>query len=189
MLLMRELNHRVKNSLSVIQSLATQSFRGRAEPGAFEDFRGRLRALAAANDVLFENEAREFDLATLLTRIVEPYVESTSRLILDGRPVTLPPRLNVPLALLMHELATNSAKYGALSRPEGSVELRWGPAPGGTELSWVETGGPAVPAQRQRSFGMRLIEDILGVEIGSVSTEFRPTGLRCLVGIRHGAPA
>lgn len=186
-LLMRELNHRVKNSLSVIQSLATQSFRGRADPGAFEDFRGRLRALAAANDVLFENEPREFELRTLLTRIIEPYVEAASRLVLDGRPVTLPPRLNVPLALVVHELATNAAKYGALSTPEGRVEIRWAPAAAGTKLSWIETGGPVVPAERRKSFGMRLIEDILNVEIGSVSTEFSPAGLRCKIGIRHGA--
>ncbi len=187
-LLMRELNHRVKNSLSVIQALASQSFR-RADPEAFADFHGRLRALAAANDVLLDNELREFDLGSLLTRIIEPYAGDMDRFAIKGEPVTLPPRLNVPLALVLHELATNSAKFGALSRPEGGVAASWGPVPAGTELLWIEGGGPAVPADPMKRFGMRLIEDVLSVEIGSVSMEFPAPGLRCRILIRHGRPA
>ncbi|MCD6072815.1 MAG: signal transduction histidine kinase [Microvirga sp.] len=186
-LLMRELNHRVKNSLSVIQALAKQSFRGRADPGALEDFLGRLRALATANDVLLENQLREFDLESLLIRVTEPYAGAAPRFTLAGGKVTLPPRLNVPLALVLHELATNAAKFGALSGEDGRVEMKWTPHASGTELSWVETGGPGIQGSPEKGFGMRLVEDILSAEIGGVSVDFLPAGLRCQIQIRHEA--
>lgn len=183
-LMMRELNHRVKNSLSVIQSLATQSFKGgKAEPAALAGFRDRIRALAAANDILLQREWRSFDLGQLIAAITSPYDDPPGRIAAVGPPQELPPRLNVPLALVLHELATNAAKYGALSVENGRVELTWEVTPAGVTLDWVEKGGPAVASSITHSFGMRLITDLLAVEIGAVDLEPRPDGIRCRITI------
>jgi len=179
-LLLRELNHRVKNSLSVVQSLATQSFRkGNASPAALTAFRDRLSALARANDVLFHQEWTAFSLAELVQDIIDPYDDGDGRFDLEGADITLPPRLNVPLALTLHELCTNAAKYGALSAGDGQVRIEWTANADGLELTWIERGGPAVATPIEPGFGARLISNILAVELGRVELDPQPEGMRC----------
>lgn len=182
LLMMRELNHRVKNSLSVVQSLATQSFKGgRADPLAMDAFRQRLQALASANDMLLKREWGSFDLRGLVEAIVAPYDDPPGRVSIAGPQQDMPPRLNAPLALTLHELCTNAAKYGALSAETGGVRLRWERTASGLVIDWVEEGGPVVVAPVARRFGMRLISDILAIELGKVDLETRPGGVRCRI--------
>lgn len=178
----RELNHRVKNSLSVVQSIANQTFRdGRGDPDALQAFRHRLYALAGANDVLVEQEWTAFRLRALLERLVEPYRDPAERVVLAGPDLSLPPRLNVPLALVLHELCTNAAKYGALASKGGRVTVAWREVEKGVELTWTESGGEAVEGPLRKSFGMRLISDILPIELGAVDFEARPEGVFCRI--------
>lgn len=183
MLMTRELNHRVKNSLSVVQSLATQSFRGgKADPAALTAFRERLQALAGANDMLLQREWRSFDLQSLAETILAPHVDGAERVVISGPKIDMPPRLNVPLALALHELSTNAAKYGALSVEGGKVSLRWEvTTTGGVRLEWLEQGGPPIDAPVNRRFGMRLVSDIVAVELGEVELVARPDGVKCTI--------
>ncbi|MEX0954657.1 MAG: HWE histidine kinase domain-containing protein [Rhizobiaceae bacterium] len=182
MLMLRELNHRVKNSLSVVQSLATQSFKGgKADPVAMDTFRQRLQALASANDMLLKREWGSFDLRGLIEAIVAPYDDPPGRVAIVGPKQDMPPRLNVPLALTLHELCTNGAKYGALSAEAGSVRVSWERTASGIVLEWVEEGGPEVVPPVTSSFGMRLISDVLAIELGKVELEMPATGVRCRI--------
>lgn len=184
-LLMRELTHRVKNSLSVVQSIATQSFRGgRAEPWALETFRNRLVALADANDVLLKQDWSGFGLHALAERIVQPYRDPAERIEISGPELNLPARLNVPLALILHELSTNASKYGALSSATGRVVIGWQIRPGGIlDLEWSETGGPPVAAAPVKGFGLRLVCDVLAVELGAVELATDEKGIACRIKI------
>ena len=180
LLLLRELNHRVKNSLSVVQSLATQSFRnGGADPAALATFRERVQALAKANDVLVQQNWNSFRLTELIDEIVAPYRDPFERFELSGEEVDLPPRLNVPLALTLHELCTNAAKFGALSSEKGFVRIVWRRVAEGLEIVWEEIGGPAPDPAMVLGFGTKLISSILAVEIGRVDLEPRPDGMCC----------
>ncbi|MBU0584066.1 MAG: PAS domain-containing protein [Alphaproteobacteria bacterium] len=182
-ILMRELAHRVKNSLSVVQSIATQSFRGgRADPAALNTFRNRLVALADANEVLLNKDWSGFRLRELVDRIVAPYRDPHDRIEVSGPDLDLPARLNVPLALTLHELCTNASKYGALSSPAGKLSVRWEKSgEGEIDLLWVEQGGPPIEGQPAKGFGLRLISEILSVELGAVELSAAEPGLRCRI--------
>lgn len=181
-LFLRELNHRVKNSLSVVQSIANQTFRdGRADPQALDAFRQRLHALASANDLLVARDWAAFSLGDLVEALVAPYRDPPGRIALSGDEVSLPPRLNASLALVVHELATNAARHGALANGQGHVVIDWRRAPHGVELSWTETGGDALAMPPNKGFGLRLISDILADELGAVELEALPDGLRCRI--------
>ncbi|TPM30025.1 PAS domain S-box protein [Mesorhizobium sp. B2-3-4] len=178
-LLLREVHHRVKNSLSIIQALATQSFgRGAADPNALHAFLGRLAALAKATDLAVAQQGEAFGLADLIATVTEPF-RSPTRFKIAGKDVQLPARLNVPLALVFNELCTNAAKFGALSNANGSVSLRWEITTKGLELHWQETDGPPVPPKLNKAFGLRMILDVLPVEFASAQIEPRPSGIRC----------
>ena len=187
-LLLRELNHRVKNSLSVVQSLAAQSFRGdNAKPEAVRDFRDRIQALAKANDVLLQQDWVAFSLPALIGQIVEPYLDHhRQRFVIDGDNLDLPPPLNVPVALALHELCTNAAKFGALSADDGHVEIRWRQAGGHIELDWSEHDGPPVATPQDDGFGTRLISKVLASQIGEVDLSFPESGVRCRMRFRAG---
>jgi PAS domain S-box-containing protein len=180
-LLLRELNHRVKNSLSVVQSLAAQTFRGdNARPEAVRDFRDRIQALAKANDVLLQQDWVAFSLPALVRQITEPYFDHRAgRFIIDGGDLDVPPSLNVPIALALHELCTNAAKFGALSADGGHVEIRWRQVGRHVELDWSEHGGPPVGAPQTDGFGTRLISKVLASQIGEVDLDFAESGVRC----------
>lgn len=182
MLLVQELNHRVKNTLSVLQAIASQTFRSasRTERSAFE---GRLGALAKAHDLLSEEKWRGANIQDVVRRVLEPYALAGSRRVsITGPNLPLAPPRAVIMSMILHELATNAAKYGALSNETGTVAIAWQsmPDPAGQklQLTWIETGGPRVTEPTRKGFGTRLIErgarDQLG---GNATADFLPTGV------------
>jgi PAS domain S-box-containing protein len=190
-LLARELNHRVRNTLSVVQSLAGQAFRGaNARPEVLANFRGQLQALAKANEVLLDNEWTAFSLRALVNEITAPYHgPKHDPFTIDGADAALPPHLNVPLALALHELCTNAAKYGALSTDEGRVHIAWCDDGQGIRLRWKETGGPRVKEPDRAGFGTRLLSQSLSPDLGMVELKFAPDGLACEMVLGTGRPA
>jgi PAS domain S-box-containing protein len=187
-LLIDELNHRVKNTLATVQSLASQTARSAASPAAFRDgFEGRLIALSKAHDQLTMHHWESADLRQLLTGSLAPHAGSApQRVVLRGEDVVLRPRAVLTLAMAFHELSTNAAKYGSLSAPGGRVEIRWQPLrdaeTGAAQLriDWEEQDGPPVGEPGQRGFGSRLIEGGVAAELGgSARLTFAPDGLRC----------
>lgn len=180
-LLVNELNHRVKNTLAIVQAIAWQSFRSGGMPlSARETFEGRLSALAAAHDVLTQANWEAGSIAQMIAGAVAPHDPGDGRLDIAGPDVALEPKTAVALALAIHELATNAVKHGALSSPAGRVEVRWEAYAGRLRLTWSESGGPPVPTGIQRGFGARLLERGLAEELaGDVHLDFRPTGVVC----------
>lgn len=184
-LLIDELNHRVKNTLATVQSLATQTARTAPSAASFRDsFEGRLIALSKAHDQLTMHHWESADLRGLLSAAFAPYRADTERVILRGEDVQLRPRAVLTLAMAFHELITNAAKYGALSVSTGRVEMHWHVASGdeglGLRILWQERGGPPVTQPAQRGFGSRLIEGGVEAELGGrAKMEFAPEGLRC----------
>src|SRR6185437_9971991 len=182
-MLLRELSHRVKNTLTVVQAIAHQTMRATASPQDFvERFDGRLAALASTHSWLMQLDWKGADLAGLVRDQLAPYMgEGLERLRIEGDIVTLPPDLAMPFGLVLHELATNAAKYGALSRPSGKVELKWSVNSGSDhpalEFIWEERDGPVVRAPGKAGLGTRLIEG--AIPNAQVKREFLPEGLVC----------
>jgi two-component sensor histidine kinase len=181
-LLIEELNHRVKNTLAILQAIAAQTFRSatRAERDKFE---GRLGALAQAHNLLSQEKWQGSELADVVRRVLEPYaLNGPERIRMSGPDVPLPPRLAVVLSMIVHEIATNAAKYGALSNDSGTVTLNWEVVEEGgarkLRLIWTEAGGPPVVAPVQRGFGSRLIERSARDQLGGEATvDFLPRGV------------
>jgi PAS domain S-box-containing protein len=182
-LLVNELNHRVKNTLAIVQAITWQSFRsGGMTLRAREAFEGRLAALAAAHDVITRQNWEAGSIDRIIQGAVAPHDPGDGRLTVGGPPVALEPKSAVALALAMHELATNAVKYGALSTPDGRVDVRWTADRGFLRLTWCESGGPPVVGPIERGFGARLLERGLAEDLhGEVRLEFRPTGVHCAV--------
>jgi two-component sensor histidine kinase len=185
-LLIDELNHRVKNTLATVQSLAAQTARAAPSPPLFrERFEGRLAALSKAHDQLTMRHWENAELRELLTASLAPYAgASSNRIVLRGEDLVLRPRAVLTLAMAFHELTTNAAKYGALSVPGGRVEIVWRPEEenGRTVLriGWFEQGGPPVAPPKRRGFGSRLIEGSIAAELGgSARIDYAPEGLTC----------
>lgn len=184
-LLVNELNHRVKNSMAVVQGLARQSFAAsRSLEQAREDFTGRLVAFAAAHDVITEQNWEGADLRQLIERTLAGPLLVGRRVVLAGPLVRIPPKTALSLALALHELATNAFKYGALSNDEGQVRVTWTAAGSAgairLSLTWTESGGPPVAQPARRGFGVRLLERALGADLGGeVKLRFEPAGLVC----------
>ena len=182
-LLINELNHRVKNSLAIVQGLAQQSFKGEAaSQAARQAFEGRLSALAAAHDLLTLEAWQSASLRRIVEDVIAPYCGDRERFGVDGPDLALPPKVAVSLALGLHELCTNAAKYGALSRADGRVRVGWSAKGGRLQLEWRETGGPPVEAPTRRGFGTRMIERGLASELGGkVEIAFEPAGVVCRI--------
>lgn len=186
-LLIDELNHRVKNTLATVQSLAAQTARGAPTPADFrEAFEGRLIALSKAHNQLTDHHWESVDLREMLSASLAPYAGAgPERIVLRGEDFVLRPRAVLTLAMVFHELTTNAAKYGALSAQGGSVEIRWQPmlSEDGSrtmlQLEWIEQGGPAVVEPARRGFGTKFIEGSIAADGGSVRLSFDPAGLRC----------
>jgi two-component sensor histidine kinase len=181
-LLVNELNHRVKNTLAIIQSIAHQSFRAGVDPLiARAGFESRLAALSAAHNLLTEQNWE----AASLRQVVADALAATpqqDRLEVDGPDLALAPKTAVSLAMALHELSTNALKYGALSNDCGTVSITWSTANGRLHLEWREAGGPPVTPPSRRGFGSRMIERGLAAELaGSVTIDFAATGLVCIV--------
>jgi PAS domain S-box-containing protein len=190
-LLVNELNHRVKNTLAVVQSIASQTLRSATSlPEASRSLISRLVSLGKAHDILTQENWSGADLRDLIVGAVEPHA-GLERFELDGGPVRLPSALALSLALAFHELATNALKYGALSVPGGKICVEWSIS--GPErrlrIEWRERGGPPVAAARRKGFGTRLLERILNAEpAGRVTVNFESDGVVCVFEAALGAP-
>jgi two-component sensor histidine kinase len=191
-LLLHELNHRVKNTLATVQSIAAQTARTTSSPAAFrEAFLARIVALAKSHDLLTRSQWDGADLRELLAQQLAPYRQApgepaTDRVALRGPGVWLPPRSALALGLVIHELATNAARHGSLAASTGRVAVDWtceAGSPGPMlRMEWRETGGPPVAAPTRRGFGSRLIEMSVAVELcGEARLDFAPRGLRCTI--------
>jgi two-component system, chemotaxis family, CheB/CheR fusion protein len=186
-MLLGELTHRVKNTLSVVQSIAHQSFRLASSGADFIDqFDGRLSALASAHGLLVESDWKGADLGTLARHQLDPHIaKNGSQLTIVGEPLSLPADLATPFGLVFHELATNAAKYGSLSRPTGKVRLHWtlntGHNPHTLTVVWQELGGPRPNAPSRVGFGTTLIER--GIPNATVTREFLADGLVCTIAV------
>jgi two-component sensor histidine kinase len=181
-LLIEELNHRVKNTLAILQSIATQTFRS-ASKAEREKFEGRLGALAEAHNLLSKEKWQGSDLQDVIGRVMQPYLlNNPARMRMFGPHVPLSPRFAVVLSMIVHEIATNAAKYGALSNDTGTVTVDWEiiTAEGKPKLRliWTEAGGPPVAAPEHRGFGSQLIERSARDQLGGEATvDFLPGGV------------
>ena len=183
-LLIQELNHRVKNMLATVQSIATRTFRGCAEESAMRLFEGRLLALSHSHSLIMRESWRNVELKEVASTALSPFlgdIADNERTLLEGEPIRLTPKLALALGMGFHELATNAAKYGSLQAEAGRVEIRWREVSEGTLcITWVEKHGPPVMRPRRRGFGTRLLERGLAHEInGKVRLLHDPDGLIC----------
>ena len=183
-LLVNELNHRVKNTLATIQSIASQSLRNagvdQAVRGAFE---GRLMAIAATHNVLTDENWSAASLRQIIDGSVTPYRANPDQLTIVGDDLMVSPKPAVVMALAFHELAINALKYGALSVAGGHVDIHWA-VEGGDRLNidWTELGGPVVRPPERRGFGSRIVELALPGELGGqVDVDYRAEGLHCRI--------
>ncbi|MBV9542053.1 MAG: PAS domain S-box protein [Alphaproteobacteria bacterium] len=179
-----ELNHRVKNTLATIQSLAAQTKRGSAN-GGDKEFESRLLALSKVHDQLTRHSWEWADFAIIANDTFACYRGSAnSNVHLRGPSQKLDSRSALATAMVLHELASNSAKHGALSTPAGSVDLAWDVDGRTLMVHWQETGGPIVVTPRKRGFGLRLLERSIAHELGGrPKIEFAPSGVRCTMEI------
>jgi two-component system CheB/CheR fusion protein len=184
-MLLREQTHRVKNTLAIVQSIANQTLRHSGSREDFvERFSGRLAALAGAHNLMVQSDWQGADFEALARVQLDPYgSENAARLKLQGPAITLPADLATPFGLVLHELAANAAKYGSLSRDEGSVSLTWSEAGQGDQrmlkVNWQEQGGPPVKRNNRVGFGTALIEH--GIPDAKVIREFDTKGFTCTI--------
>jgi two-component sensor histidine kinase len=182
-LLINELNHRVKNTLATVQSLAMQTLRNTERTvDARKLFESRLMALSRAHDVLTVESWEGAKLRQVAGRALEPFASRDGRVSIGGPDVWLTPKQALAISMALHELATNAAKYGALSNDVGRVRVDWAirPLDGARELklTWVEDGGPKVRQPARTGFGSRLIQRNLAHDLGGPATiDYRPQGV------------
>lgn len=191
--LTRELNHRVKNTLANVLSIIALTRRRYEDVPAFADsLVGRVRALSATHDLLTQTEWSNAPIGDVVRSELSPYmIGEENHVELVGPEVGLAPNDALSLGLAIHELATNAAKYGALSTPEGRVRIEWRLiSPELAEVSWRERAGPPVRAPERRGFGMDLLERIVSRELNSrVDLRFEQTGLECTLRVPVRAPS
>jgi two-component sensor histidine kinase len=185
-LLVAELQHRVKNTLAIVQAIARQTTHATADPARIRhDLTDRLVALSQAYNLVVEAPGESIDLAALAGSALQPFtLDQAPRITLAGPAAQVPADLAISVALCLHELATNALKHGALSGAAGQVALAWAfvPPAGGSEprlrLAWREQGGPAVPPPTRSGFGSRLLQRGLGGRSRPrVSLDFAPDGV------------
>lgn len=182
--LINELNHRVKNTLATVQSIATQTLRTEPSPEKARKALGdRLVALSRAHDVLTRESWEGAELDDIVEQAVMPYRDRNDRITGVGPPIRLSPRLALAIAMALQELATNAAKYGALSNTEGHIDVTWTlKASDKFTLIWRETGGPPVIPPQRRGFGSRLIERTLSADLeDGAEIDFAPEGVVCTI--------
>ena len=181
-----ELDHRVKNMLATIQAISDETLETAQSPAAFAElFRGRIASLACVHEILAQRRWRGANLQELIDQLVSPYGanDDTRRFEISGEDVILPVASVLPFSLALHELATNAAKYGALSVPQGVVEIKWSLSSVDKKevlLRWIERDGPVVAEPTRHGFGTRFIEQGIAYELGGeVTLQFDPAGLQC----------
>jgi two-component sensor histidine kinase len=174
-LAVRELAHRLKNKIATIQAIISVQLRD--QPQVRKDILARLQALTATDQLIEDANGRGAFTRDIAETELGPYV--TSRVSIDGPNVLLPPKYALTIALLVHELATNSAKYGSLSMPDGRVVLRSSMSDEILRIEWREAGGPPVGSPSTSGFGLRLLSRALEQFGGGTEMLFEPTGLIC----------
>lgn len=182
--LIDELNHRVKNTLATVQSLAIQTIKHAGDLQDFATtFETRIIALAKAHDLLTKRNWMDAPLLALLEDIIAPYRSGRGRLQIQGPDLELIPRAALSLTMVLNELATNAAKYGALGRSSGTLTVEWAIRKGrqpALEMTWLEQGGPPVTAPSRRGFGTRLIQRCIERDLaGELELRFEETGVNC----------
>jgi len=180
-LLVNELNHRVKNSLATVQSIVLTSLRSAVDiETARKAVNARIVSLAEAHDLLTDRSWAGANLNDLVARVIAPF--GSGQIAVEGPSLDVSPKQALALSLALHELATNAAKYGALSRPGGQVKLHWDVQNEQLHLNWRETGGPHVIVPSRRGFGSRLLEEVLPGDLdGQCRLEFASDGVRCWI--------
>jgi two-component sensor histidine kinase len=192
MLLNKELQHRMKNTLAIVQSLVAHTARRSAsDPKEFQTvLESRLLALASAHDLLAEGQWNICELPDLATRALAAFT-GDGKLRIKGPVCTLRAECCVPLVLGLHELATNAVKHGALSAEHGSIDLTWRESPDPKKpeilLRWVERGGPAVGEPTRQGLGRRLLRPQPGLE--AIDLHFRPGGVECEMRVQRAHPS
>jgi two-component sensor histidine kinase len=196
-LLLEELNHRVKNTLATVVSISMQTRRNAVTLESFSDaFEGRIAALADSHDLLTQNAWEGASLGEVLSRTLAPYAadddDGEERIVSAGPLIRLGPNAAVTLNMAFHELATNAAKYGALSAGNGHLDVRWSVdrsvSPATVDIDWTERGGPRVEGPFRQGFGSRLIERGLSRELsGEVQLRYDREGLRCQIRLPESA--
>jgi PAS domain S-box-containing protein len=178
--LVRELDHRVKNNLAQVVVLAQHSIEQTADIAEFQtSFVGRVKAMASAHELLATNGWKNFALSDILSILMKPFLDAT---VLGGPKVHLPSTLANPMAMIVRELTTNAAKYGSLSVSTGRVSVSWTVGVGGLELTWLESGGPEVPAAPTMGLGTDILHGIVEYELGgTIEANFETNGVRCVV--------
>jgi len=179
-LLVEELQHRLKNKTSTIHAVLHQVLHD--QPQVWASIDRRIRALAAADDMIAKADGRGCDLKDLLLAELSPY--GHVRFELNGEPLFLPSRLAVSFALILHELATNAGKYGAFASPRGFLQVSWTLVGDRLKLSWDETEGPPVEAIGKSGFGTKLLNAALSPFDGKTETTFLKTGIHCTMQCR-----
>lgn len=187
-LLIRELHHRVKNTLATVQAVVGATARSATNVDEFyQAFVGRIISLANTHSLLTEAVWQTASLRDILEKELSPYHdENGERLLLDGPPVELPSEAAVPIGMAIHELTTNAAKYGALSVETGTITVRWTfePSPEGLRLrlTWLERGGPLVALPKRQGFGSRLLHRVLATQLNAkVEINYDRQGLRASI--------
>lgn len=174
-LAVEELAHRLKNKIATIQAVIGTHLRD--NPKIRDDLQSLLQALSATDDLILHSQGRGVILADIIETEVKPY--DRLRISRSGPSVFLPPKLAMTMGLLIHELATNAAKYGALSTPQGRLAITWTVSDGRLTVQWQETDGPAVSSVNIEGFGTRLFARALNQFGGEIERRFEPTGVVC----------
>jgi PAS domain S-box-containing protein len=177
--LAREAEHRTRNILATV-SAAVELSESDTPEGLKVAIRGRIRALANAHTMFVESRWTGAELKHLVAKELSPYQTDGDRALIEGPQITLEPTAAQAVAVIVHELATNAAKYGALSVPAGSVQMTWSQSPGG-ELSirWIERGGPVVTSPTRQGFGSRVMKSLIQQTGGTIAFDWRKGGLCC----------
>ena len=185
-LLVNELNHRVKNTLSSVQAIVNRGLRDAPVAKPQKDaIEARLMALSHAHNILSTAKWESATLRDIAAAIMDPDADRSGRIRLAGAHVTLSPRVAIALALILNELRTNAVKYGALSVANGTVDVVWAPLPNNRlSLDWTERGGPPAITPEKPGYGTKFIERaVVGELKGSYSALYLPTGLTCVIEI------
>ena len=183
-LLVKELEHRVKNTLSLVQSIAAQSFRNSGvDPAVQRAFEARLITLSNVHGVLTQRGWDSADLHDVVSSALRPHAAlDRERFTVTGPALRLGPKSAVALSMAVHELCTNAIKYGALSADSGHVDIDWREENGRLRWQWRERGGPPVAQPSRTGFGSRMIERALAMQLsGTVTIDYRTTGLVCTI--------
>jgi PAS domain S-box-containing protein len=191
-MLINELNHRVKNTLSTVQSIVYQALRTATDPEVIrESIESRLLALSRSHDLLTRENWKSAGLVDIVGAALEPFGVSdgrAERFLVSGKNIRFPPSSALALGIAFHELATNAVKYGAFSNDAGSISITWAidPTPRGARLvlKWIEKDGPPVTPPSRQGFGSRVIERGLAHELeGTATLDYQPAGLVCIINI------